>query len=260
MKPENITYQKIESVLHEFRKTDLETLSDAHFSKRYEKKFIMHESGLEELLKRSRSKYVVLDVDHHILQPYSSYYFDTARSDMYLNHHNYNFPRYKIRYREYHSNDLAFLEVKMKDNKTRTFKRRVRVKKTGRHISRVEEENFIRKETPYNPRDLSVILSNDFYRVTMAEPKSGERITLDTGISFYSEEHERKDLEKIVVIEIKTGRMNEHTLFENLIPTGSQAESSFSKYCIGRIFFDRDLKYNNFKPVLNRIEGIQSLS
>lgn len=246
--------------MHEFRKTDLETLSDAHFSKRYEKKFIMPESSLEELLKRARSKYVALDVDHQILQPYSSYYFDTAGSDMYLNHHNDNFPRYKIRYRKYHSNGMAFLEVKMKDNKSRSYKQRVRVKKTEKHISRIKEENFILKETPYNPGDLSCILGNDFYRITMAEPKSGERITLDTGISFYSEEHEKKDLEKIVVIEIKTGRMNETTLFEKLIPAGSQAESSFSKYCIGRIFFDKDLKYNNFKPVLSRIERIQMLS
>ncbi len=255
-----LTYEKVEDLLQEYKKTDLREISHARFRMRYERKFLLPSSALWDLLQRAKRAYAVLEVNGICLQPYSSHYFDTPQSHMYLNHHNSAFPRYKVRYRTYHSNNRMFLEVKKKDNQDRTFKKRLGVEEEQNLITKRREKEFVTAHTPYHPENLISFLRNAFYRITLADPDSGERITLDTGISFSNEEDLHKNLEGIVVIETKTGSRNEKSDFEKLMlkNRGTGVASSFSKYCIGRILFDDQLKYNNFKPVLRKIISIQN--
>ncbi len=250
-------FESIQAALGHFDTTNLKTLSGRQFRKRYERKYILHQSQLSLLLERARGNYAVLEVNHTRMQFYTSQYFDTGNADMFHHHHDARFPRFKVRYRTYHVNGLTFLEVKRKDDQGRSFKKRIRSGKERSSIDVAKEMDFISKNTPYHPATLLPCLKNDFYRITLAGTETGERITLDAGISFYSEGNVRKDLDGIAVIEVKTGSDDPGTSFEALIPGNPGSESSFSKYCTGRILLDPGLTSENFRPVLRRIHDIQ---
>ena len=87
-------------------------------------------SGIK-LMNRTDTKYVtsyqILKVNGEYNIAYHTIYLDTADRDMYLTHQNGRVVREKIRIRTYVDSDLTFLEVKNKNNKGRTDKKRIRI-------------------------------------------------------------------------------------------------------------------------------------
>ena len=103
----------------------LEQMDQVKLMNRIDQKFWFHEARLQHILDSVQSHYYVLDIEDQTEFPYSSTYYDTPENRMYTKHHNGNLNRYKIRRRSYLSSGISFMEIKFKNNKGRTNKKRI---------------------------------------------------------------------------------------------------------------------------------------
>ena len=102
---------------------------------------------------------------------------------MYLAHQNGRVIREKIRVRTYVSSGLTFLEVKNKNNKGRTDKKRIRVQGVN-SLRQDGGEEFLRNYAWYELSTLKLLLENHFHRITLVNKAMTERLTIDTGVHF----------------------------------------------------------------------------
>jgi len=89
-----------------------------------------------------RAYYRILDINGVRQNQYDSIYFDTPDLDLYHLHHNDRKNRFKIRYRKYVDSNLSFFELKMKNNKYRTIKKRFKTKDIQNYIIEDGESSF----------------------------------------------------------------------------------------------------------------------
>lgn len=235
-----------------FAPIQLEQMDQVKLMNRVDQKFWFHEDSLQGILQSVCQDYYVLDIEGQNEFPYTSTYYDTPDNGMYTKHHNGNLNRYKIRRRSYLSSDLSFLEIKFKTNKGRTFKKRIRTNNTDHKFTR-EEGEFIEANTPYFWWDLKPSLINEFSRVTLVNRNFKERCTIDRGLQ-YTKNGNWTRLDNLAIVEIKTdGRKSVSPLALALKKERIRA-SGFSKYCMGRVLTDHDLKRNGFKTKVRKIQ------
>lgn len=235
-----------------FAPIQLEEMDQVKLMNRVDQKFWFHEDKLQRILQAVGEQYYVLDIDGEHEFPYTSTYYDTPENQMYTKHHNGNLNRYKIRRRSYLSSDLSFLEIKFKTNKGRTFKKRIQTDNSS-HTFTQEEGKFIEANTPYCWWDLSPSLINQFSRMTLVNRNFKERCTIDRDLQ-YTKNGDWTKLENLAIIEIKTdGRKSISPLALTLKKERIRA-SGFSKYCMGRVLTDHDLKRNAFKIKTRKIQ------
>ena len=160
--------------------------------------------------------------------------------------------REKIRIRTYVDSDLTFLEVKNKNNKGRTDKKRIRIGS----IDTIKEdggEAFLRQHAWYEQSQLLPLLENSFRRITLVNKHKTERLTIDTGVTFCCLQSGKiSSLDNIVIIELKRDGHNSSPIKEILRKLHIQS-SGFSKYCIGSALTVSHLKCNRLKPKLRML-------
>lgn len=235
-----------------FKPIELGQMNQVKLMNRMDQKFWFHEANLQLILQSINHQYFILDIEGQKEFPYTSTYYDTSENRMYLMHHNGNLNRYKIRHRSYLSSDLRFLEIKFKSNKGRTFKKRISAN-LNEHSFTKKECDFIEANTPYSCRDLTPSLINEFSRVTLVNRNFKERCTIDRNLQYIKNGSCNK-LENLAIVEIKTdGRQCISPLALALREERIMA-SGFSKYCMGRVLTDQELKQNAFKQKIRMIE------
>lgn len=235
-----------------FEPIHLEQMDRVKLMNRIDQKFWFHEEQLQQILQAVSDDYYILDIDGITDFPYSSTYYDTRVDRMYTNHHNGKRNRYKVRRRSYLSTGISFLEIKFKSNKGRTFKQRIKGE-YGENSFSPEECEFISANTPFTCEDLEASLINKFIRITLVNRNFRERCTIDRKLQ-YTKNGAWQELKHLAIIEIKTdGRQSVSPLALALKEERIRA-SGFSKYCIGRVLTDRDVKRNNFKKKTRMIE------
>ena len=125
---ENIRVKNpIDKALIQFTSHGLDDLNAAKLMNRVDSKFILPISFLPEVLSQLTSHYSVLEINNNRISRYQNKYFDTPDMTLYNNHHNGRLNRYKVRRRRYVDTDTEFLEVKLKNNKKRTIKNRIKL-------------------------------------------------------------------------------------------------------------------------------------
>ncbi len=235
-----------------FQAISLEQMEKVRFLNRIDRKFCLPKEILSDLLLQIRHHYYVLEIFGFERQLYHTIYYDTPENSMYLAHHNGKLNRYKIRKRSYVLSDSTFLEIKFKNNKGRTIKKRMATLNRNATLNPLEQ-HFIVQHTPFDPLLIRPVLENQFKRITLVNRSFNERCTIDTDLTFFRPEREKK-ISDLVIIEIKAdGRLNTSPLYQALKEHHIQ-ETGFSKYCIGRALLERTLKQNNFKIKLRNIE------
>jgi hypothetical protein len=173
---------------------------------------------------------------------------------MYLAHHNGKLNRFKIRFRKYVASNLCFLEIKYKLKGTRTIKHRTKIDRIETDLSK-KSLAFIEKYTPFKENQLVPKIYTEFSRMTLVSKQLNERVTIDLNLSFKFNGHSRQ-LDKTVIIELKrdgnagVSKLIDALNYFRIFPQG------FSKYCIGRALVENDLKRNNFKERIIRINKI----
>lgn len=231
-------------VIFDFDKIALSEMDGVKLMNRCDRKYWFNEVHIASLLDEVKDDYYLLEIDGQSDFYYSTTYYDTLGDEMYYNHHRGKLNRYKVRRRDYHKTECSFLEVKFKNNKGRTIKKRKAVTYATKDFEKGDSE-FVERITSYTCGDLCKVLENGFTRLTLVSKNMNERCTIDTNVSFRSNGCEAK-LSDIVIVEVKTDGRSPSVIIDALNRRRIKP-SGFSKYCAGRTLTNPSLKSNRFK-------------
>jgi hypothetical protein len=230
----------------------LEEMGQVKLMNRTDTKYWFHIEHLQEILQEIKNNYFILEINGESSLPYTTTYYDTLNNNMFTEHHNGKLNRYKVRHRSYVSSGISFLEVKFKNNKGRTIKKRIS-SEFGNTTFTAKEAEFLSRTIPFDPNELSPSLINNFSRLTFVNKNFKERCTIDMNLRF---EFANKTipLEDLVIVEIKSdGKVDNSPLASALFEQRIKP-SGFSKYCVGRTLTNGALKRNAFKEKIRGIE------
>lgn len=245
----------VSPALSTFSPISLEEMSTIRLMNRTDTKYIVSLPVLMDVLRRASQYYRVQEVEGERNIAYHTTYLDTPDYAMYLAHQNGRVIREKIRVRTYVASSLTFLEVKNKNNKGRTDKKRIRVQGVDSLYVDGGEE-FLRNHAWYELSALDLLLENHFHRITLVNKAMTERLTIDTGVHFHHllTGTEAK-LDNLAIIELKRdGRT--YSPISEILRELHVRPSGISKYCVGTVLTAGELKYNRFKPKLRLAQKI----
>ena len=232
------------SILSNFTPISLNEMSEIKLMSRTDTKFTFSARKFFPLLKQLNKFYSILEIDGLRIHNYKSRYFDTDERKFYLDHHNKRVNRNKIRFREYVGSGLTFLEVKLKNNKKRTIKKRMKVDAITKELSE-EHKKYIKKITGKKLEVNSKQWIN-FSRITLVHKTQKERLTIDINLTFENEKLSG-DLKQIVIAEVKQEKMSRSSDFMKIAKEMSILPIRLSKYCISTLQLYPDVKQNRFK-------------
>ena len=232
----------------------LDEMSGIKLMNRTDTKFVTSKSKLVKLLELAQGKYFVQQIEDKRVAAYRTVYWDTSEHRFFLEHHNARAPRQKIRIRTYLDSDLTFLEVKTKNNHGRTKKKRITVPSHDRQeVIDAGGTPFIQGLTGCTFDDITPTVQNRFHRITLVNYGKTERLTIDFNVQFHNYETEcDAETGELVIIELK----RDGNVFSPVLDLLRQVRikpSGFSKYCIGSVMTNPQLKNNLFKEKLVRI-------
>jgi hypothetical protein len=250
------TGSDFDSILNNFKGISLEEVDRASLMRRKDNKYIFSFRHLPDLLEMIRDDYRVLEIDGTRSQFYHTRYFDTDSHEMYHNHHRGLATRHKVRIRRYGSGDLHFLEVKRKNAKGITTKKRVQTSGMEHDIL-MAEEAFLASYSPYKGSGMAPAMENDFQRITLVDREQTERVTLDFNLQFTSyESGEKLDLPGVAIAEIKFEDHLSGSTLHAAMRTFHIRPRRFSKYAIGMALLNPGLKQNRFKNKVRKVHQI----
>jgi len=235
-----------------FSSISLDQMDKVKLMNRTDRKFWFNADILKYILKEVQNDYYILEISGETAMPYSTIYFDTPENSMFTAHHNGKLNRYKIRKRNYVISDIGFLEIKFKNNKGRTIKRRIPTNNFKSEFSE-QEKRFIKQSTPFIADCLDLSLHNKFTRFTLVNKNFKERCTIDLDLEF-NFKNKYLMLNDLAVVEIKADGRSKNSALSNAMRDSRLKASGFSKYCIGKSIVDNDVKRNAFKAKLRYIE------
>mgnify|MGYP000332936257 FL=1 len=230
--------------LNKFETITLSEMDDVKLMSRTDTKFVFNFSRLPEFLEKLSQFYRVLSIDGNLIHDYKSLYFDTEDRKFYIEHHNRRVNRNKIRFREYVGSGLTFLEIKLKNNKGKTIKKRIKVDSISEEITK-KQQRYIDKIIGY-PIEVSAKQWINFSRVTFVHKTQKERLTMDINLTFNNKKDEG-DLKNIVIAEVKQERMSRSSDFMRVAKEMSILPMRLSKYCMSTLSLNPKLKKNRFK-------------
>ncbi len=246
----------LQDKINRFQSITLQEMDSVGLMNRVDTKYVLNIDLLPGIFQRINYDYKILEIDNKRISSYKSLYFDTSGDAMYLAHHNGKLNRFKVRFRKYLVNDLCFLEIKYKNKGTRTIKYRIPVKTIETDLSDLSVE-YIKKHTPFLDAKLEPKIYTNFSRITLVSNALNERITIDLDLSFQVN-GTLKELEQVAIIEIKRDATVRNSHLINTLTDFRIFPQGFSKYCIGRALAEDELKTNNFKERIIRINKINN--
>lgn len=240
--------------LARFSPLSLEELGGASLLDRQETKYTFRKDKLLSLLIGLESQYLILEIQGRRTFDYRSVYFDTTDRLFFRQHQTGAFPRWKIRQRTYLNSGLSFLEIKLRDNRRITHKHRRPISNPGISFSK-DDLSFLKSCFPGQVSDLIPTLETRYTRITLIHKNRQERITIDSQLRFLDGPNFQA-LPNLAVVEVKQNRLNPRSPFISQLKRSSIRPGSFSKYCIGSVLLDPEIKHNRFKPVLHHIYNL----
>jgi hypothetical protein len=205
---------------------------------RLDNKYIIAAHDLGPALQAFGAMFDVLEIEGKRAFSYATRYFDDVDRRAYYDHHQGRRKRCKVRVRHYVDAGFSYLEVKLKDVRGATQKKRLRVD-TGMDVLDDRCRAFV--NTCYSdlygqPFDtpLQAVIGMDYERITLVAKDGGERMTIDTGMEFRAGGMGREVSPDYFIVETKSARC--------------------SKYCIGMAALDLVDRRNRFLPALRRLE------
>lgn len=241
-----------------FNSISLDDLENVSLLNRQDTKFVFHKSKLPLLLDSIKSSYRVLSIEGLNEFSYENTYFDTDDYLFYNQHHNEERNRYKVRFRKYSPSDDFYFEIKLKNNKDRTIKKRLKREGSdtlNNHIFIKPESELVSDIIGISAETLSPKLSIQFSRITLADNSFTERLTIDTGLRVKNKK-DSVSFDWLVISEVKQMKYNPKSNYIKTLRSLKIPEMRFSKYCIGMVNIYNHIKYNRFKPKLLQIDKI----
>lgn len=246
----------IEELLHTFAPIGLADMEQVRLMDRFDSKAYFHISQLPQLLEDVRDHYQVLTINGIHAFRYETLYYDTPARDLYHHHHSGRSNRYKVRFRQYVDTGGSFLEVKFKNNKGLTTKRRVAT--DGMHETLGPEDvAFLKSHTPLEINGLNPSLSVSYQRVTLVGKHHPERVTIDLGLAFKGANREMA-FDQVVIMEMKRARSIGRSPMQQRLQALHIPTLSISKYATGMACCTDGVKTNLYKPTLSKLFKLNS--
>ena len=241
-------------LLNDLQTVSLEELDNVKLLDRQDTKFVFNQIHLPLILDKIKPFYKILEINNDRVFTYDNTYFDTDDFLFYNQHHNGNKKRFKIRSRKYSSSNQSFFEIKIKNNKDRTVKKRLPIDGINKYLGE-QEKDLVSEIIGLPPNQITPKLSVQFSRITLTDNSFNERLTIDTNISAKNGSGS-KIFDQLVISEIKQKKYNPKSDFIHILNSLKIPEMRFSKYCMCMLHGNKEIKYNRFKPKLLRINKI----
>jgi len=263
-KAETVTHQSLNEALALFNSHGLNDLDAANLMNRVDSKFVLSLSFLPDLLIQLKNCYSVLEINGNRVSSYHNQYFDTPEMALYHDHHNGKLNRYKVRRRRYVDTNTEFLEIKLKNNKKRTIKSRIKL--VGEPTEYALCAQFIDEQMQINTnnlnlRNLDISQQGGYKRIALANEASAERLTLDFDLWYQDRRgNNNVKLPGFFIAELKQNKKSKRSPFYQLMSANNIFPTAFSKYCIGcALLYNSSIKSNRFKPILSHIEKLNRI-
>lgn len=245
----------------QFNAISLDDLNDGSaMLTRLDNKYLVHQGVLHLALHEFSKHFDILEINKNRLFTYESCYFDDVNLRCYFDHHQGRRQRIKIRTRKYVESNLCFVEIKLKNSRGITVKRRLAYpmeqfgELNAEALAYIHEQHHELYGKGFSNK-LTPTLNMSYERATLVAKQGGERITIDRQIRFNHQSHTYATNDNIVVIETKSA--NGNGIADMLLRKLHQHPSNkCSKYCIGMCITQQVNRYNNFMPTLRKLGAL----
>lgn len=223
---------------------------------RLDNKYIVPAARFRPAFEAFADLFDVLEIDGKRSFTYATRYFDDSLRRGYYDHHQGRRKRCKIRVRDYVDAGFSYLEVKLKDKRAITVKKRLRLdgpmpELDQRCLDFIETCHRDLYGTRFG-KALRPVIGMQYERMTLVAREGGERMTIDTGLRFAAGNRLRDVARDMFIIETKSARGNgiadKIMRRFHLQPTGR-----CSKYCVGMAALGQVRQRNRFLPALKRL-------
>ncbi|ESU27190.1 hypothetical protein FLJC2902T_21640 [Flavobacterium limnosediminis JC2902] len=248
-------FKKFTNQLSLFNSVTLTELDAVSLLNRTDCKYTLRGEDLLKIVPCLLEHYNVLEINGVRIFSYENNYFDTPDLQFFRDHHNGYVNRIKVRSRRYVESDLCFFEIKKKEKVDRTNKHREQLPYMISDIDEVRK-NIIREYSRKAIDEVTLILKNNFSRITLVNNHFTERVTIDMNLHFIDDEHDIK-FKKIAIVEVKQAKSTQSSPLTTCLKYNNIREQSISKYIYGVISLMPTVKKNNFMPTLKKINKLQ---
>lgn len=250
----NFQDQNIKQIIDSFVPASLSDLDSLALLDRYDLKYLIPDEYLLPVLLKFKDSYRILEINEIRVFDYFNQYFDTKEYLFYNQHHNGKINRAKVRYRNYKDTNSSFFEIKRKYN-NETQKERIAYNSEYNRIDDSAKE-LIDRNLKVDAEDLIPKLQVSYDRITLFNPNTGDKITIDSNLYFKNTVKDFQ-LKGVSIIEIKTKKINHLSYpIKTLKNMYIRPIEKLSKYCIGLVLTDSEVKYNKFKSKILIINSI----
>jgi hypothetical protein len=223
---------------------------------RLDQKYIVSADHLATALPAFADGFDVLEIDGLRAFSYRTRYFDDPTAQAYHDHHHGRRKRAKIRVRHYEDAGLAFLEVKLKGLRNITVKKRLRlpdqpgVFDAACHAF-VQQSWHDQYGTTFD-LPIAEVLEMRYQRITLVARQGGERMTIDTRLSFWSGDDQIDVSPNLCILETKSARG--YGVADAILRRMQMRPTKrVSKYCTGMAALGQVAQANRFLPALRRL-------
>ena len=251
---------ELSDILLSFPPISLEEMKAVKLMNRIDTKYLVSRERLPDILSQLTGHFYVQELAGRRIAHYHTLYYDTPDVQMYHVHHAGKLHRQKLRARIYCETQTAFCEIKTKNNKKRTKKKRVELALSdfGNMLENSEIRDFVSKKLWYDPELLVPQVENEFDRITLVNMGKTERLTIDMGICFRNRyTHKNAEVPHLVIVELKQDG-NIPSYFKQVLLDMRIHPYRISKYCLGTMLTNPDVKMNRFKKKLRYINKLHS--
>lgn len=224
---------------------------------RLDNKYVLRGQTLRAALPALRSGFDMLEIDGRRDFVYETCYFDDAARHGYFDHHQGRRQRMKVRVRKYTDARLCFVEVKLKDKRGVTVKKRLpyELERYGtldpRALAHVRQAYRALYAQDFR-QALEPTLEMSYRRWTLVAREGGERVTIDGGLRFRAGDAECATDAAAFIVETKSARGN--GIADKILRALHQHPiARCSKYCVGMSMVGAVSKHNRFLPALRKL-------
>ncbi|MEH6472733.1 MAG: polyphosphate polymerase domain-containing protein [Halopseudomonas sp.] len=246
-------------LLESFDPISLDELnSKAEMLSRIDNKYVVRRDTLQKVIAEVADDFEILDIENCRAFTYDTRYFDDPERSAYYEHHQGLRKGFKVRIRRYTDSDLCFLEVKVKGKRGMTVKHRL--PHDPQQLDGLSDEAFGFAQNTYSNHygkpfeyNLQHALDLRYQRITLVAKEGGERMTIDTDLTFRSGGKSVCVSPDVFIVETKSqlGRGIADLSFRKV---HERPQPKCSKYCVGMAALGEVNRWNQFLPTMRKLE------